>query len=189
MVTRAPLFGNGSLVDLDEELLADLEQRSRWSDRGPWLGLLGHRRRAVVVEDARRRVDLLLAGQDLGDRRAGLDFAAAGRRRDVEEGVALEADVDERRLHAGQHPRHPPLVDVADDAAMVAALEEDLGQPIVFEHRDAGLVRVALDEHLVGHRTSGEIVPAGPIRSGNRRSCARSLSRSGPRPAVAGLSD
>src|SRR4029079_17644015 len=41
---------------------------------------------------------------------------------DVEERVALEPDVDERRLHAGQHPRDAPLVDVADRAARAGAL-------------------------------------------------------------------
>ena len=45
---------------------------------------------------------------------------------DVEEPVALEADVDEGGLHAGQHLRDPALVDVADDAALPLALDEDL---------------------------------------------------------------
>ena len=44
--------------------------------------------------------------------------------RDVEEAVALEADVDERRLHAGQDFRDPALVNVTDDAAVLFALDE-----------------------------------------------------------------
>ena len=44
--------------------------------------------------------------------------------RDVQEAVALEADVNERALHAGQHFRDPALVDVADDSSMPLALDE-----------------------------------------------------------------
>ena len=46
---------------------------------------------------------------------------------DVEEAVLLEADVDERGLHAGQHVVDDALVDVAGDRAAVGALEVDLG--------------------------------------------------------------
>ena len=52
---------------------------------------------------------------------------------DVQEPVALEADVDEGRLHAGQHLRHTPFVDVADDAALAFALDENFCDEIVFE--------------------------------------------------------
>ena len=59
---------------------------------------------------------------------------------DVEERVALEPEVDERRLHAGQHARDPALVDVADDAALRLALDEDLGRrTLVLEEGDPGL--------------------------------------------------
>ena len=37
---------------------------------------------------------------------------------DVQEGGALEADLDERGLHSGQHARDPAEVDVADQAAL-----------------------------------------------------------------------
>ena len=50
-------------------------------------------------------VELLEGGDDVGD---------------VEEAVALETEVNERRLHAGQHFRDPALVEVADDAALTA---------------------------------------------------------------------
>ena len=49
--------------------------------------------------------------------------------RDVEEAVAFEAEVNERRLHAGEHFRHPALVEIADHAARSLALDEDLRQP------------------------------------------------------------
>jgi hypothetical protein len=44
----------------------------------------------------------------------------------VQESVALQADVDERRLHAGKHVVHRPLVDVADDRALASALDVEL---------------------------------------------------------------
>ena len=49
---------------------------------------------------------------------------------DVQEAVLLEADVDERRLEAGQDVVDPALVDVADDRAAAAALEVDLGDAV-----------------------------------------------------------
>ena len=45
----------------------------------------------------------------------------------VEEPVSLETDVDEGRLHAGQDFRDPPLVDVADYAALPFPFDEKLG--------------------------------------------------------------
>ena len=38
----------------------------------------------------------------------------------MQKGGALQADIDERRLHAGQHARHAALVDIADQAATPA---------------------------------------------------------------------
>ena len=70
---------------------------------------------------------------------------------DVEEAVALEADVNERRLHAGQHLRHPALVDVADDAALPLALDEDLDDQVVLEDGHPRLVAVRGDDHLLVH--------------------------------------
>jgi len=46
---------------------------------------------------------------------------------DVQEAVALEADVDEGGLHAGKDVVDLPLVDVADDRAAAAALDVQLG--------------------------------------------------------------
>ena len=80
----------------------------------------------VVVFVARLEALELLDGVD--------DFS------DVEERVALEADVDERRLHPGQDLRDPALVDVADDAALILALDEDLDDLVVLEDGDARVV-------------------------------------------------
>ena len=46
--------------------------------------------------------------------------------RDVQERGTLQADVDERRLHAGQHSRHAPGVETADQAAARGALDQQL---------------------------------------------------------------
>jgi hypothetical protein len=53
----------------------------------------------------------------------------------VEEAVALEAEVNKRRLHAGQHFRHPAFVQVADDTARPFPLDEDFGDLIFLENR------------------------------------------------------
>jgi hypothetical protein len=70
---------------------------------------------------------------------------------DVEEGVALEPDVDEGRLHPGEHLRHPPFVDVADHAALILALDEDFDDLVVLEYGDARVVRPRGDDHLLVH--------------------------------------
>ena len=48
---------------------------------------------------------------------------------DEEEAVLLQADLDERRLHAGQHVVDDALVDVPGDRAPPGPLEVDLGDP------------------------------------------------------------
>jgi hypothetical protein len=69
----------------------------------------------------------------------------------IEESVALEAEVDEGGLHAGQDLRHAPLVDVADDAALALALDEDFGDEIILEDGHHGFVAVGGDDHLLVH--------------------------------------
>ena len=70
---------------------------------------------------------------------------------DVEEAVALEAEVDEGRLHARQDLRHAALVDIADDAAIALALDEDLGDQIVLENGHTCFVAVRGDDHFFVH--------------------------------------
>jgi hypothetical protein len=77
--------------------------------------------------------------------------------RHVEERVAVEADVNEGRLHAGQHFRHPALVDVARDPARSLALDEDLGNLIVLEDGHARLVAVRGDNHLPAHAQNSRL--------------------------------
>ncbi len=126
-----PLVGQRVLDHLDDDLLARLQQ------------VVDGRRALLLV-----RRDLLGAGVVELQVLHRLDVG--GHVADVEEGVALEAHVDERGLHAGQHARHPALVDVAHEPAVTMPLDEDLRQAVVLQHGDPRLVRIALDEHLVG---------------------------------------
>ena len=112
-------------------------------------------RRADRLGDAPRTgrlVVLFVAGFEPLELLDGVDDFS-----DVEERVALEADVDEGGLHAGQHLRDPALVDVADDAALMLALDEDLDDLIVLEDRDARVVVARGDDHLLVHGTHSTV--------------------------------
>ena len=74
--------------------------------------------------------------------------------RDVEEPVALEADINERALHAGQDFGDPALVDIPDNASMPLALDEDLRDEILLEDGDHRLVPVGRDDHFLLHSRS-----------------------------------
>src|SRR5690606_27322613 len=87
----------------------------------------------------------------------------------------LEADVDEGGLHAGEHPRDAPLVDVARDAAGAGPLDVELRQAIVLEHRDPRLVRVLLHQHLAVHH--GEAAARRRRRCGGSGKLTPALSR------------
>src|SRR5438105_12525 len=67
---------------------------------------------------------------------------------DVEEAVLLEADLDERGLHARKHVVDLAEVDVAGDRAAVGPLEVDLGDLVVLEHGDTLLADVDGDDQL-----------------------------------------
>ena len=79
---------------------------------------------------------------------------------DVQEGRALEPDVDERRLHARQHARHAALVEVAGEAEPAGALDEQLLQHAVLEQRRARLARADVDDHLGGHARPRRVRPS-----------------------------
>ena len=70
---------------------------------------------------------------------------------DVEEPVALQADVDEGRLHAGKDLRDPAFVDVADDPALPLAFDEHFGHEVVLENGHDGFVAIGGDDHLLVH--------------------------------------
>ncbi len=68
--------------------------------------------------------------------------------RDVQERGALESDVDERGLHAGQHARDAAEVDVADQSAHRAALDVQLLHDAGEQHRHPRLLRRDVDEDV-----------------------------------------
>ena len=76
---------------------------------------------------------------------------------DVQEAVALEADVDEGGLHAGQDVVDLALVDVADDRAPAAALDVELGDVafaafrLRLEDGDAGLAAIGGNQNCFFH--------------------------------------
>ena len=74
---------------------------------------------------------------------------------DVQEARLLQADVDERRLHPGQHARDLAFVDVAGKAAMLLAFEIELGQRAVFEQRDAHFERARVNDNFTFHERPG----------------------------------
>src|SRR6266705_3578589 len=63
---------------------------------------------------------------------------------DVQERGALQADLDERRLHAGQHPRDFPDIDVAHEAPVCRALDVQLLRHARLHHADARFLRRAV---------------------------------------------
>ena len=67
----------------------------------------------------------------------------------VQEGRALQADVDEGRLHAGQHARHLAEIDVADQAALQRALEMQFLDRAVLDDRHARLLGRPVDQDVV----------------------------------------
>ena len=73
-----------------------------------------------------------------------LRFAGDARMPDVghvQEGGALQADVDEGRLHARQHAHDLAEIDVADQAARERALDVQFLHGAVLDDRDARFLR------------------------------------------------
>ena len=169
------------LVELLQQLALAIALRVGQAARGADAGTVGHvdevaprdrdlHRKACalrlqrVLDDLDE--DLLLRLDELVDAPA---VAVAAPRRllavggddlvDVQEAVSLQADVDERRLHAWQDVVDDALVDVADDRARATPFDVELGDleavratllradALAFEYRDAGLTRVDGDEN------------------------------------------
>ena len=59
---------------------------------------------------------------------------------DIQERIALQTEVHERRLHPRQHLRHPALVDVADDGPVASPLDPELDDLTLVENCDPRLV-------------------------------------------------
>ena len=71
---------------------------------------------------------------------------------DVQERRARAADVDERRLHAGQHAHDTPHADVADQPARGRAFDVHLLHDALLDHRNARFLRRDVDQDFFGQR-------------------------------------
>ena len=78
----------------------------------------------------------------------------------VQECRALETDVDEGRLHAGQYARDTAFVQVAGQAHAACALDEEFLQHAVLEQRRTRLARADVDDHLRGHAPPRSVRPS-----------------------------
>ena len=87
----------------------------------------------------------------------------------VQHGILRRTDVDERRLHAGQHVLHPPQVDVPVDLSGIVRRLRDvvLDERASFEHRDLRGARAAR-ARTSGIARSGD--PCAHDRAGGRGS-------------------
>ena len=69
----------------------------------------------------------------------------------MQERGALQADLDEGRLHAGQHARHLAHVDIAHQAAAAARSMCSSCDDAAAHHGDARLLRRDVDEDVFAH--------------------------------------
>ena len=101
----------------------------------------------------------------------------------VQHAVAAAADVDERRLHAGQHVLDAAEVDVADHRRGRRRGDEVLDEDAVLEHRDLGQARAGARRRSSrappspGRRPRGG--PGTPTRSGSADDGGRRRGRRG----------
>ncbi|MNT02373.1 hypothetical protein D3C72_1368670 [compost metagenome] len=69
----------------------------------------------------------------------------------MQEGRTLQANVDERRLHAGQHARDLAQVHIADQAPLQRALVVQLLHGATFDDGHAGFLWRPVDQNIVLH--------------------------------------
>ncbi len=131
------------------------------------------RRRGGLRRLGFRHLRLRLGGvgrRKLGHRRAGLPFRLGlldfldglafelfqvfDEIGDVEEGVAVQPDVYEGRLHPGQDPGDPAFVDAADQSELFLALNVNFDDSPLFQQGHLGLVGRSGNHHLLGHTNS-----------------------------------
>ena len=71
--------------------------------------------------------------------------------RHVQEGRAIEADVDEGGLHSGKHPLDTPHVQVADQSPVGGALHVQFLHDAVQHHSDTRFLGRDVDQDVLGH--------------------------------------
>jgi hypothetical protein len=69
----------------------------------------------------------------------------------MQECRALQADLDERRLHSRHDPADPALVDVADVTSPQRTFYMHFLQHAILDDRDAGLSRSDIDQNFFAH--------------------------------------
>jgi hypothetical protein len=69
--------------------------------------------------------------------------------RNVEEGVSIQPNVHESRLHPGKHPADAALIDPPQQPHVSVALIIHFHQLVVFHDSQLRLVRRRRDEHLL----------------------------------------
>ena len=96
----------------------------------------------------------------------------------MEKGALLLPDVDEGGLDAGEHRLDPAEVDVADHAAVVGTVDQQLDEPVVLEDGHAGLPLAPVDQDLalqaMTSATAGDADPRAPRRPHTPRACPES---------------
>ena len=88
---------------------------------------------------------------DGGTRRGVLGVDVGHEVGHVQERCAVQPDVDEGRLHAGQHAHDAAEIDVADEAARGGALDVDFLRDALLQDRDACFLRREVDQYLFWH--------------------------------------
>ena len=70
----------------------------------------------------------------------------------VQESRLVHADIDERRLHTGQHPTDLAFVDIAHDAALGLTLDMHFLQQTVFDQSDPGFGGGNVNQQFYRHK-------------------------------------
>ena len=156
------MLGSGAPGEISRWRASPGWEPARWPPRRRWAGHAGGGPGRATRSCARRCASSTgAASARLGRRRIGLGLLLGLGVLDgllvlvrleevggVEEGALLLTDVDEGRLDAGQHRLDPSEVDVADRAAMVGTVDQQLDQPVVFQDRHAGFPLAPVDQDL-----------------------------------------
>src|SRR6266700_4385653 len=150
---------------LDPLRNADVGILGKIDDQPPGDRDLGRKPRALGADRILDHLheQRLALGEDFLDRLAGRAVDALPLLPDVcdvQERGALEADLDESRLHSRQDARDFPHVDVSDQAPARRALDVQLLRHARLHHGDASLLRRAVDQDVLRHTRAGPA--AGP---------------------------
>ena len=89
--------------------------------------------------------------QDFFDLPLAAVFACLPDVGNVQEGGALQADINESRLHSGQDAHDAPEINVADQAPAGRALDVQFLHHALLQHGDAGFLRGEVDEDFFAH--------------------------------------